>query len=133
MSEAGQRRRVLRALRQCHGIPVENTAARAGTPDVNYAEGWIELKWLRQWPKRATTVVRLPHFRLVQRRWLRDRWRVGGAAWLLLQCRREWLLFDGQTAHDHVGQVTLKELRALARARWEYGLRDRELIECLKR
>lgn len=132
MSESGQRQRVIRALKSLHAIPVENPI-RAGTPDVNCTAGWIELKWVRRWPVRAATLVRIDHYTREQKRWLRKRHRAGGGAWLLLQCGREWLLFSGETAHDHVGNVTRHDLYQCAKAVWRNGLKDKELSECLTR
>lgn len=104
---------------------------KPGTPDVNYREGWIELKWLRRWPVRPDTVVAIDHFTIQQRRFLRDRWRRGGHAWLLLQVRRDWLLFPGPVAHDIVGRVTRDELNEKAHRHWTSGLADKELRRCL--
>ena len=132
MSESGQRARVIRALCSLDAIAVENPT-RPGTPDVNYIEGWIELKWLRRWPRGDKVVVLLPHFTRQQRRWLRDRHKRGGSAWLLLQCGCEWLLFHGLDAHDYVGRLTRDGLYRVARVRWTRGLQDKELVECLVR
>jgi len=77
--------------------------------------------------------VQLPHFTRGQRRWLRNRYDRGGNAWLLLQCRREWLLFTGRDAHDYVGNLTRGGLYRVARVRWTSGLRAEELRECLTR
>ena len=132
MSESDQKRRVLRALRPLDAKAIENTIGN-GTPDVNYMEGWIELKWLRRWPVHHMTVVQLPHFTLGQRRWLRNRYNKGGNAWLLLQCQAEWLLFTGRDAHDYVGRLTRAGLYRVARARWTRGLKDKEFVECLTR
>lgn len=130
MSESGQRGRVIRALKILDALPVENPI-RPGTPDVNYVGGWIELKWLRRWPVKPETVVQLEHFHLGQKRWLRNRCRAGGDAWLLLQCQREWLLFTGLVAHDHVGNLTRAELYCRAYKYWMRGLKDEELVTCL--
>ena len=132
VSESGQRGRVIRALKPLNAKAIENPIG-PGTPDVNYIEGWIELKWLRAWPVKSDTVVRLPHFTIGQRRWLRDRSRLGGNAWLLLQCKQEWLLFTGPDAHDYVGKMTREGLYRCCRMRWTRGLKDKELVECLKR
>ena len=132
MSESGQRKRIIKALRPLHGIPVENPV-RPGTPDVNYIEGWIELKWMRRWPTRDYTMVRLPHFTMQQRRFLRDRYEKGGNAWLLLQVGKEWLLFTGRDACDYVGQVSRKGLYKTARVRWTKGLVDEDRRICLTR
>ena len=130
MSESGQRQRVMKALKVLDALPVENPT-RPGTPDVNYVEGWIELKWLRRWPVRPESIVKLEHFTRRQRRWLRNRCRAGGNAWLLLQCQREWLIFSGTVAHDHVGNLTREDLYVVAFRSWKRGLKDEELVACL--
>lgn len=132
VSEGGQRQRVIRALKPLHAKAIENPIG-PGTPDVNYIGGWIELKWLRAWPTKDGTIVQLPHFTIGQRRWLRDRCNKGGDAWLLLQCKQEWLLFHGLDAHDYVGKLTKAGLYRCCRARWMSGLKDKELIRCLTR
>lgn len=130
MSESGQRQRLIRAIKPLHPIPVENSV-RAGTPDVNYAEGWIELKWLRSWPKQTSTPVRLPHFHQGQRQWLKARWRARGLAFLLLQCNKEWLLFRGPDAAEYVGNATRHELYSYCLVRWDNGLNNVELKKWL--
>ncbi len=133
MSEKDQRRRIIKALKPLHAIRADPPGVAAGTPDVNYIEGWIELKWLRRWPKRETTIVRIEHFTDKQRDWLNDRYNLGGNAWLLLQVQREWLLFTGRDAYDYVGKLTRNGLYRCSRIRWTNGLKDKELIECLRR
>ncbi len=130
VSEHGQRQRLIRALMPLHGVPIENPV-QPGTPDINYINGWIECKWLRSWPVRASTPVRIEHFTIQQRRWLKKHCTLGGSAWLLLQVQAEWLLFSGIVAHDHVGGATRQELYDLASARWKSGLKNKELVECL--
>ena len=105
------RRRLVKALKSLDAVPIENSVAK-GTPDVNYLFGWIELKWLRAWPLRPTTPVRIDHFTKEQRLWLRRREFRGGNAFLLLQCRKEWLLLSGTVAAEVVGHSTKEELIA---------------------
>lgn len=133
MAEGDQRGRVVKALAPLHGVPVENRGACPGTPDVNYEGGWIETKWLRSWPKRTETIVPVDHFTPQQRIWLRKRRRVGGHAWVLLQCKREWILLDGEVAADILGRCTRQELFDRAHRVWLDGLNDKELVECLRR
>ncbi len=133
MSESTQRAKVIRLLKPLHAIPVENRVGVLGCPDVNYAEGWIELKWRRAWPKGEDTPVTIDHFTVAQRRWLNKRFMAGGNAWLLLQVQHEWLLFTGRDAKDYVGLLTRKGLYKVARARWTNGLKKEGLIECLQR
>ncbi len=133
MSESTQRGNVIRILKSLHAIPVENRVGVLGCPDVNYVEGWIELKWLRAWPKREATPVTIDHFTRAQRRWLCKRYMAGGNAWMLLQVQREWLLFTGRDAKDYVGFLTRKGLYKVARARWTAGINKEGLIACLQR
>jgi hypothetical protein len=102
------RQRVVRELRSLNAIAVENPVL-PGTPDVNYVEGWIELKWLRSWPSRGG-IVTIPHFTPQQRVWHYRRRKAGGQSWFLLQCRREWILLDGAVAAMVVNKSTREEL-----------------------
>lgn len=124
------RQRVISALQPLDAVSVENSAY-PGTPDVNYIGGWIECKWLRSWPKRETSSVRVDHFTPQQKVWLRRREKRGGDAWLLLQCRTTWLLFRGTQAAEILGSATRDELHAAAVRIWDTGLVDSELLEAL--
>jgi len=132
MSESQLRRNVIKILKGRHAKPIENALA-AGTPDVNYAEGWIELKKLAKWPKNANTPVRIRHFTENQRLWLTDRWEVGGASWLLIQIDKTFLLYNGSDVNQ-IGSLTRAEMLELAAQRWE-GLRELKegLSQCLER
>lgn len=125
MSEQTMRQRVIKALHGLDPMSVENPV-NPGTPDVNYVDGWIELKWLRSWPE-PNNPVTIRHFTRQQRVWLKRRHMRGGRAWLLLQVGHEWLLFDGETAADFVGTVTKSKLLEVCSRRWDDGLRDDEL------
>lgn len=126
MSESHMRGRVIQWLKPLNAVPVENPA-QPGTPDVNYVEGWIELKKLTKWPERSDTIVRIDHFTPQQRNWLLLRKRRGGRVHLLLQVKNEWLLFDGDVAAMHVGRVDRQELERLCVKRWQNGPRADEL------
>lgn len=110
-----------------------------GVPDVLYAGpkdvlggagriGVVELKYLRAWPKRATTVVRLPTYRQEQRLWLQRFGRLTDAAWLLLQVEKTILLFDWCTAQD-VGTLTREELEANAVMVWRGHMSTNDYAE----
>lgn len=79
-------------------------ALNTGIPDLSYSgggvNGWIELKWLEDWPKRATTIVRIPHYTKEQRHFLLTRGRAGGRCWLLLRVGRGHWLFDHEAAQN---------------------------------
>lgn len=124
------RQRVVRELRSLNAIAVENPVL-PGTPDVNYIEGWIELKWLRSWPVRGG-VVTIPHFTPQQRVWHYRRRKVGGQSWFLLQCKREWILLDGAVAAMIVNKTTREELIDQADgAYWPHGMMWDEAIQWL--
>lgn len=130
MSEQTMRQRVVRGLRSLDAISVEN-AARAGTPDVNYVEGWIELKQLGRWPRDADAVVLCRHFRVGQRVWIKRRARAGGRVHVLLQVGRDWLLLPGREAAEELGHVTRGRLEELAVRVWHGKIDMKELKTCL--
>lgn len=132
MSEQNMRGRVVRALRPLHGIAVENPAL-PGTPDVNYVEGWIELKWLREWPINEETIVRFEHFTPQQRVWHIKRRMAGGVSWVLVQCKKEWLLFDGAVAAMHLNQCPRASLYEVAEAYSTDGFNEEELKRWISR
>lgn len=124
------RRKVVKELRSLHAVAIENMTS-SGVPDINYTDGWIELKHLSKFPKRPSTPVRIPHFTDVQRLWLTTREKRGGKTWLLLQCGREWFLFTGTVAAEYVGNVTRAELQGLSTWHSKTGLHKEEIIACL--
>lgn len=132
MSEHSQADRVMATLRKLHAIRVENPCL-PGTPDVNCALGWIELKWLEDWPKRADTTVRIDHYTPQQRIFGQKRDRAAGLSVLLLQVEstQDWLLFDGPTAARIVGHVPRAELIAGAHAHWVGRDMEKNLVPCL--
>ena len=102
------RSRLVCALVPLHAQPVENVVV-VGYPDVEFIGGLLECKWLRNWPARSATPVRLQHYTNAQRDFLRDRWDAGGACGLMLQCRIDWLLFDAPAA-QLVGTLPREQL-----------------------
>ncbi len=131
MSESDMRQRLIVGLKPLDGIAVENKV-RAGTPDVNYIGGWMELKWLRSWPKRGGAIL-LPHYTLKQRLWLRRRGKKGGQAILVLQVRKQWLFFDWDYAYESVGKTETRiDLEQNAMMHFVNGLKNKELIAWLR-
>jgi hypothetical protein len=122
------RKRVIKALRPLDGRSVENGVG-AGTPDVNYADGWIELKSLEAWPVKGGP-LRVPHFTPQQKAWLVRRHKAGGAIWMLLKVGTEWLLLEGKDAAFLVGKSTREELIEAAVYTWQS---EREMVSCLCR
>lgn len=131
MSESAMRQTLVKAMRALDAVPIENKL-KSGTPDVNYMYGWMELKWLRTWPKQGAP-VKIRHYTKQQRHWLRRHGRRGGVALLVLQVRAQWLFFHwSEGARDEVGVVyTQQELEQLAALHLRNGLRQRELLSWL--
>ena len=98
---------------------------------VNGINGWIELKYLPDFPRRSTTPVRFRNFTDEQRDWLTQRGRYGGYCWMLAQINRDYLLFD-HTVIESVGAVPKKELIGMAVGHWEYHLEAAELLQLLQ-
>jgi hypothetical protein len=107
-------------------------AIRCGVPDVNYRDGWIELKVSPGWPKRPGTRLALDHFTPAQRVWLSRRCRHGGRAFVLLRVgAREYMLFRGDVAAKYLGYTPREFLVQRALGHWPDGLIEEEFIRCL--
>ena len=114
-------------------IRVENSVY-PGTPDVNYVNGWVELKYAEEWPVHEDTDLKIKHFTAQQRVWLFRRWCHGGAAHLLLQVAHDWFLFEGHKASECVGVSPKAVLMAKCLVCWKGCPRDREEFQAwLKR
>lgn len=99
MNEAGMWKHLRPHFKQwgLDPIRVENAVDR-GTPDVSIVTGWVELKYLRAWPVREDTPVRLPKLEAHQAAWMARRWAAGGPCWLLVRVADALCLFAGADA-----------------------------------
>jgi len=125
--EYSMRRAIVRALAELGAFPVENSV-HAGTPDVAFAGGWIELKRLEAWPKRPTTIVK-PGLSPKQRQWLARHAKAGGQGFVLLRVGAAWLLFLATDAVKILDSTTRLELEQWAQGQWHgrgaaAGIRD---------
>jgi hypothetical protein len=118
-SEKQMRGNVVKALRaaKLDARPVENPVD-PGFPDVEYIGGLLELKEVDEWPARADTILRIEHYTQEQRIWHERRAHHGGRIHVLLQVGREYLLFKGAVAAQHLGRVPRATLYDLACMRW---------------
>lgn len=127
--EARLRSRIVKALQSLHAIPVENPV-HAGTPDVNYADGWIELK-IDEFREDGSMPLR--HFTSQQRAWLYHRWQHGGGrAHLLVHVPHEaTYVLDGRTAFISRGMK--REWFEEHSCKWWKGMpHDGELLDLFK-
>ncbi len=96
----------------------------SGTPDVSFGcagvQGWIELKYIPEWPKHLGTIVAVKHFTPQQKAWLMRRGNMGGRCWFLLKVgQTEWLLYDHYSLLD-IGKGTQFTMRSRARFKWDH-------------
>lgn len=131
MSESATNTRVIKALRGLDPVRVENVAC-AGTPDINYVGGWIENKYIDRWPVRKG-IVRCDHFTPQQRVWHIRRRYAGGKSFVFLQVGRDYLLFKGEDAANHLGKVDEAELKTVALGVWIGMLDEVEFRNLLER
>lgn len=115
---------------------VENPIG-GGMPDVNYCifggyEGWIELKWVPNWPVDPEDTLKIKHYTPEQRTWAIDRTLFGGRVFLFLGVAsvKEFLLFEGDWAARHVGLEGGTRVRLIEGARrcWTGTLPAKELV-----
>lgn len=128
MSERAMRQAVVRALKSLHAVSIENPC-RPGTPDISYADGLLELKWARSWPKRPETPLTLDHYTPQQRLFHIKRRRAGGKMFVVLQVARDWFLLDGLAAAERLGYASRAELEQVALLRFSSPL---QLLPWLK-
>lgn len=105
----------------CGWDPVRIEGAAEGTPDVNHKHGWIELKWLDDWPVRDYTVVRVDHYTQPQRVWHKRRCRAGGLCHVLIGIGGHSILLWGEVASEYLGKVARSDLLDIADAAWPKG------------
>jgi hypothetical protein len=118
----------MRALRGLHPVRVENPAC-AGTPDINFTNGWIENKFIARWPSDPHAVLKCPHFTPQQRVWHIQRTNAGGLTWFCLQVERTVLLFTGWDAAHSLGKAERAELETVALGVWENKLDDKRFVQ----
>jgi hypothetical protein len=130
MSEALLSKKVLKSLLGLDPMPVDNPR-KPGTPDINFIEGWLELKHLHHWPKRAKTKVKIKSWTKKQMIWHYTRTSLGGKSWVLLQVGTDYLLFSGYSAAVYFNESSQSKMRDLALVTW-VGYPGEHLCKYLK-
>lgn len=123
------RKTLVKDLRKIHAIPVENPV-RPGTPDVNFCEGWLELKVLDAWPALDDTVVKFEKLTPQQKVFAKMRWRAGGNMWIFVKVKTDFLLFRGCDA-DLLGTLTKQGLIGVTVRYWQKRVNVSELISII--
>lgn len=115
MSEASFWDTLRKGMRDKWIIQRHEDAFSEGIPDLSYdipgmkGSGWIELKYLKSFPKRESTVVKIPHYSIMQRNWIKQHGRINNRVYLFVQVNREYFLFNWLTAAQSVGLALTKE------------------------
>ena len=131
MSESAMWKSIRPVLKPLDPVRIESPMT-LGIPDVNYAYGWIELKYKTEWPPNGGP-LRIKHFTKEQRTFLVNRRVAGGLAFVLLKVgKSEWLLFEGKTAAKHLGYENKEFLYKVVLARWNRLPRTEEIEVWLK-
>lgn len=83
-----------------HAVRIESSSGN-GVPDVTYGlqdiNGWIELKYIKEWPKRATTLVKLP-LRPEQKFFFQKRGELSGNVWCFIRIQDTFFLLSYKEA-----------------------------------
>ena len=132
MSESNMSATMMKAIKVLHPKRIENKIEK-GTPDVNFADGWIENKWAARWPPRGGR-LKLEHYQPDQRIFQLKRGRAGGNIHLLLCVGQEWFLLGWEYAADEFYKVGCTRQEAIDNCErcWLDGLVGEELVEVLK-
>ncbi len=97
---------------------IENKISQ-GIPDLYFGIstqllGWIELKAMPEFPKTATTKVKLPHYTAWQANWHWTRRDFGTRSWIMVQVGDELFTFPARLALALLEGMNTKEFRSAA-------------------
>lgn len=116
-----------------HASRIESSAGN-GIPDISFGvqgkNGWIELKYIREWPKRQDTKVKLP-LRPEQKHWIKNRGQVSGDVWVLCRIHNEFFLLDYRLAMLAVEGWTKQEWIMNSVLHWRITITFETLAEML--
>jgi hypothetical protein len=103
-----------------HVTRIESSAGN-GVPDVSFGlkdkQGWVELKYIPEWPKRSTTKVKLP-LRPEQKHWINARGSLSGHVWVLCRIQDDFYLLDHLAANLLVAGSTKEYWDEYCTAHW---------------
>lgn len=119
-----------------HIVQVENDMSD-GQPDTNYclsgSAGDIELKYIREWPKRSSTIVKPSCYTVDQRKWIFKRTMALGSVFLFVKVVNDYFLFAPYVAVELVGKtLNQSEFRSHCHKSWKGRLDFEELKDVLK-
>lgn len=115
---------------------IETGDVAVGVADVAYCiyqtrtRGWIELKYLKSYPKRESTAIRIPHYTSEQKLFLWKEGEAAGFVWLFVKIKNDYYLFDHKQAQK-VGGLNKKEMAAHCTNYWIGHLYVADFIELI--
>ena len=116
-----------------HLTRIESSAGN-GVPDVSIGipgkNVWMELKYVREWPKRITTKVKLP-LRNEQKLWIKVRGHLSGDVWVLIRIENSFFLLDWEQVIEACNGWVLFEWIDKSTKNWDGKIDFDELISTL--
>lgn len=110
------------------------SSTMSGISDIIYSmngdriRGFIELKYIKSWPKRANTIIRISHFTPSQRLFLSSHEDSAGYCYIFLQVERDYLLFSASLdICTRLGSLCRRDLEKLAKKIWHDKINFAEL------
>tara|TARA_Y100000004_G_scaffold75872_1_gene85342 strand:+ start:529 stop:966 length:438 start_codon:yes stop_codon:yes gene_type:complete len=101
-----------------------------GVPDVNFLidgnEGWLELKYIPQYPKKEITIVKVPHFTIEQKIWHNARFKNKGRTMVLIQVDDDYFIFKKEKI-NLLGSLNKFRMFQHANKFWKNKINFREL------
>jgi hypothetical protein len=106
-----------------------------GLPDVHYCykgrNGWIELKYLKEFPKKKNTPISIKHLTEFQLNWINNYLTYGGHVWILLRIEKEILLIKGVYA-QRLKNILREDLYTICANKWlSHKMDYKELVKTL--
>lgn len=107
-------------LGKWHATRIESSSGN-GVPDVSFGipgtNGWMELKYIKEWPVRDTTKVKLP-LRPEQKHWIKVRGCLSGNVWVLIRIENNFFLLDWGQAVEACDGWRFKDYVENSTANW---------------
>jgi hypothetical protein len=92
--------------------------------------GFIEIKYIKEWPKKESTKVKLP-LRPEQKSWIATRGEIGGNIWVFCRIHQSHYLLDWKQAITACDGWTCEEWSRLSEGVWGQKLNVEEFLDIL--
>jgi hypothetical protein len=128
VSEKDVTKALCRLLKPLDPHRIENALLDMGMPDIVLARNsWIEAKYVKSYPAKESTPIRIPHYSDDQRRWAVRHEKAGGRVWLVLKVAKDWYFFRPPESLL-VGELTRDELRQKAKCFFVFEPKQSEIL-----